>query len=361
MSQPPEYPGSDPKWGNQNPPGYPPPPGPPPGYGAPPPPPPGYGQPPGGYNPPGGPQPGPPPGPPPGAPPSYGAPPPPPPGPGYGAPPTGYPPQPGYGGQPGGQPGQAFSIGDAFSWAWNKFAQNWVALVVSTLLYGIALGIAYAVSIVGGGLGGGTTTTNTGYGTSYTVSTGPSAAGLALMIVGYVLAFVVGVFAQAAFLSGILDIADGRQVGIGSFFKPRNLGTVILASLLVSVLTGLGSVVCVLPGLVVAFFAMFTVPYAIDRSQGAIDALKSSFSTVSSNFLNAFLAWLVYVACIVAGSIACGVGLLVGGPVGALVLIYAYRKLSGGQVVPAQQPGGYQGGPPAGPPPGYQQGGYQQG
>jgi uncharacterized membrane protein len=367
MSQPPEYPGSDPQWGNQNPPGYPPPPGPPPGYGAPPPPPPppGYGPPPGGYNPSGppGPPPGRPPGPPPGPPPGYGPPPSPPPpqppGPGYGAPPTSYPPQPGYGGQPGGPPGQPFSVGEAFSWAWNKFTQNAVALVVATLAYGVVLGIAYALSIVGGGLGG-TTTTNTGYGTSYTVSTGPSAVGLAVMIVGYLLAFAVGIFAQAAFLSGILDIADGRQVGIGSFFKPRNFGTVILASLLVSVLTGLGSVACVLPGLVVGFFAMFTVPFAIDRSQGAIDALKSSFSTVSSNFGNSFLAYLVQVACVVAGSIVCGIGLLVGGPVGALILIYAYRKLSGGQVVPVQQPG-YPAGPPPGLPPGYQQGGYPQG
>jgi uncharacterized membrane protein len=250
-------------------------------------------------------------------------------------------------------------VGEAFSWAWNKFTQNAVALVVATLAYGVVLGIAYAVSVVGGGIGG-TTTTNTGYGTSYTVSTGPSAVGLAVMIVGYLLAFAVGIFAQAAFLSGILDIADGRQVGIGSFFKPRNFGTVILASLLVSVLTGLGSVVCVLPGLVVGFFAMFTVPFAIDRSQGAVDALKSSFSTVSSNFGNSFLAYLVEVACVVAGSIVCGIGLLVGGPVGALILIYAYRKLSGGQVVPVQQPG-YPAGPPPGLPPGYQQGGYPQG
>ena len=53
--------------------------------------------------------------------------------------------------------------------------------------------------------------------------------------------------------------------------------------------------------------------------------------------------------------------MIVGGPVGALVLIYAYRKLSGGQVVPAQQPGGYPAGPPPGLPPGYPQGGYQQG
>ena len=58
------------------------------------------------------------------------------------------------------------------------------------------------------------------------------------------------------------------------------------------------------------------------------------------------LAWLVQVAAVIVGAVVCGVGLLVGGPVAALVLIYAYRKLSGGQVVPLEQQG-YQGGTPA--------------
>jgi uncharacterized membrane protein len=97
----------------------------------------------------------------------------------------------------------------------------------------------------------------------------------------------------------------------------------------------------------VGIFAQFTIPFVIDRSQGAIDALKSSFSTVSSNFANSLLAWLVGVAALLVGALVCGVGLLVGGPVAALILIYAYRKLSGGQVVPLEQPG-YPQGPPQG-------------
>lgn len=334
MSQPPEYPGTpNAPYGGQNPSGYPP----PPGYGAPPPQSPGYGPPSGGYHP--GQQPGgtPPPGygaPPPQQPPSYGAPPP-----GYGAPPPGY-------GAPAGQPSQPFSIGEAFSWAWNKFTQNAASLVVATLIYGILIGIAYAISALGGGLGSTTTTTNSdGYSTA---STNISAGGLAMMIVGYVLVYAVGIFAQSAYLSGILDIADGRPVSIGSFFKPRNLGQVILAAIIIGILTSIGSFLCIIPGLVVGIFAQFAVPFVIDRSQSAIDGLKSSFSTVSSNFANSLLAWLVGVAAVTVGALACGVGILVGGPIAALVLIYAYRKLSGGQVVPVQQPGGYQGGPPAG-------------
>jgi uncharacterized membrane protein len=336
MSQPPEYPGQNVP--SQGPPGYPP----PPGYGAPPPPPPppgpGYGPPPGGYNPPGGPPPG------------YGAPPPPPPG--YGAPPAGYPPQPGYGAPPGPQ-GPQFSVSDAFSWAWGKFTQNAMPLVVSALIYGLVFGAAYALIPIGGSMGSTTTTTNSdGYATT---TANISAAGLAVMIVGYILVYAIGIFAQAGFLTGCLDLADGRPVSIGSFFKPRNLGMVILAGIIVGILTSIASACFVLPGLIVGLFAQFTIPFVIDRSQNAIDALKSSFSTVSSNFANALLAWLVQAAAVVVGTVLCGVGLLVGGPVAALVLTYSYRKLSGGQVVPLEQPGGgYPAGPPPGPPPGPQ-------
>ncbi len=330
MSQPPEYPGTPnvPHGGNQNPPGYPP----PPGYGAPPPPQ------------------APPPPPPAGPPPGYGAPPPPPPG--YGAPPPGYAPQPGYGGAPGGQPGPAFSIGEAFSWAWGKFTQNAAALVVSTLVYGVLIAVAYSAILFGGGMGSTSTTTNVDGYTTATTSIG--AGGLIVMIVGYVLIYAVGIFAQSAFLSGCLDIADGRPVSIGSFFKPRSLGNVILAAIIVGILASIGSFLCIIPGLIVGIFAQFTIPFIIDRSQGAIDGLKSSFTTVQSNFVNALLSFLVQAAALVVGSIACGIGVLVGGPVAALILIYTYRKLSGGQVVPLEQPGGYQAGPPPGPPPGPQ-------
>ncbi|OBI92262.1 hypothetical protein A9X00_15530 [Mycobacterium sp. 1245805.9] len=222
-------------------------------------------------------------------------------------------------------------------------------LIVSTLIYGVLFGIAYAITLLGGGLGGTTTTTSSdGY---TTTTTDIGAGGLAAMVVGYILLYAIGIFAGSAFISGILEIADGRQVGIGSFFKPRSLVQVLLASILIGIATSIGSFLCVIPGLIVGIFTQFAIPFVIDRSQNAIDGIKSSFSVVSSNFVNALLVWLIGVAAVTVGFLACGVGALVGVPVAALIGIYGYRKLSGGQVVPLeQQGGGYQAGPP---PPGY--------
>ena len=140
-------------------------------------------------------------------------------------------------------------------------------------------------------------------------------------------------------------------MSIGSFFKPRNLGMAFLAALLVGILTSIGYALCFVPGIILGIFTQFTIPFVIDRSQSAIKGFTSSFSLVGSNFANALLVWLVAVATVHrrrAGVRCRPVG--GGPPVASLILIYAYRKLSGGQVVPLAQPG-YQPGPPAGPQP----------
>lgn len=367
MSQPPEYPGNpaDPQRGNQGPPGYPPPPPgygtppppPPPGYGAPPPAP-GYGRhagpptgPPGGY--------GPPPGPPPGEapPPGYGTPPPPPPPAGYGAPPAGYPPQPGYAAPPGGPMPPQFNVGEAVSWAWNKFTQNAVTLIVPVFGYAVVLAaLGLVVGLLPMALGQSTSSSYTdSYGNTYSsgtaVTLGP--ASIAVMVIGYLLIFVVAIYMAAGLVTGSLDIADGKPVSIGSFFRPRNLGPAFLAALLVALGTWIGTLLCIIPGLIFAFLAQFAIAFVVDRSQSPVDAVKSSTATVRSNVGGALLAWLVQYAIVVVGALVCGIGLLVALPIAMLIQVYTYRKLSGGQVVALQQPG-YQPGPPPGIPPGPQ-------
>jgi uncharacterized membrane protein len=344
MSQPPEYPGNpnepwgdNPHPGNYPPPGYGPPAGPPPGYGPPPGPPPGYGPPPPAYG-------APPPGygpPPPGygpPQPGYGPPPgyPPPPPPGYG-PPPGYPAPPGYGAPP----GSGFDIGQAFSWAWNKFKQNRGPLILATLVYGV-IGIVVhgLVFVLLGGATADVPSTDGDYGASF-------AAGLGTVgtVVLSIVSFVFGIFVQAAFLSGGLDLADGRPVSVGSFFKPRNFGTVVLAGALLSVISAVLQLPSLVPSvllsllsfvvlIVFTFFALFTIAFATDRGLSPIDALKASVSTVRAHIGDTLVSFLVQGLVIFLGFLACFVGLIVAAPVALLIQVYTYRRLSGGQVAP---------------------------
>lgn len=324
--------------------GYPPPPQggypPPPQGGYPPPPPPGRGYPPppqGGFPPPQGgfPPPPPPGGYPPPPPPQGGYPPPPPPQGGYAPPPpfgAQYPGAPGYPGA-----GQ-YSVGDAFSWAWNKFSKNVAALIVPTLVYvlivaavaGIFFGLAMALAPE-------QVTAYDSYenGFSYSTSASLGPASIAMIILGYIALLVVGAAISSAYIGGVLDIANGRPVTIGSFFKPRLIGPYIVVSLLVGILTAIGSLACIIPGLIVAIFLMFAHIALLDRNLSAIDAMKASVELVKANFGPAFLAWLVSIVIVFVGELACGVGVLVAIPVALLFQVYTYRRLSGGQVAPA--------------------------
>jgi uncharacterized membrane protein len=322
---------------------------PPPPYGGSQPPPPGNypPPPPGGYPPP--PQGGYPP------PPSQGGyPPPPGPG-GYPPPPSGYPPQGGYppAGYGGGVGQQPYSVGEAFSWAWNKFTKNAVPLIVSTLIYGLIIGVlsgivfGLAMALAPDPV---STYESSEYGFEYSTSASLGAASIFVFILGGIVLFVVAGAIQSAYYSGLLDIANGREVTIGSFFKPRNVGNVIVATLIIGIATSIGSA-CFILGLAVALFTMFAIIALLDRNLSPIDAIKASFDVTKNNFVQVLLTYLVVLAVAIVGALLCGIGLFVAIPVVALIEVYAWRRLTGGQVAELNPQPLPPGGPQAGPPP----------
>jgi uncharacterized membrane protein len=127
----------------------------------------------------------------------------------------------------------------------------------------------------------------------------------------------------------------------------------VLTALLLVIGTSIGSFIFFVPGLIFAFVTQFAVPYVADRSLSPINAIKASFTTVRDNLVPALLSFLIQYVAVSIGEFACGVGLIAAFPFAVLVQVYTYRKLTGGQVVPVQQPG-YPQGPPAGIPPGPQ-------
>jgi uncharacterized membrane protein len=107
---------------------------------------------------------------------------------------------------------------------------------------------------------------------------------------------------------------------------------VLIASVIVGVLTAIGEALCVLPGLIVSLFTIFTVVSIVDRNLRPMDAIRASFDTVKSNFVQVLLAWLIIGVILTVGALVCVVGLLVAVPVAALFLVHTYRKLGGGEI-----------------------------
>ncbi|WP_143340523.1 hypothetical protein [Demequina sp. NBRC 110057] len=245
----------------------------------------------------------------------------PPPQPGqYGATP---PPPPGYGtqGVPGGD--GAPTVGDAFNWGWTKFTQNVGPILLGVLAYFVAFavltGIAFA--LLGGASGVADDDAN--------VLTAMFSFGF---IVIWVLFLVLSLLMQAGIIRASLEISHGRTVELRTFFAFDDFGKLLVAVLLVGLGTAIGSVLCYLPGLIFAFFAQFTLLYVIDKSQGPVDAIKSSFALVNRNLASVVLLYLGVVLAMFIGYLLCGIGIIVAMPVAMLATTYMYRRLNGEQV-----------------------------
>lgn len=293
-----------------------------------PPPPPAYGQSAGGV----------PPTPPPGGgsypPPAYGAP----------ADPSGgaYPPpaQPPYGqpagqpyGQPYGQPaGQPYApppgqvdIGAAFSWAFGKFGQHWAAFVLGGLAWFVVIAIVFAVGL--GIVGGAAALTGDSRAAGFGATLGSAIFfGLILLLL---------VLFSAAFIKAALKVADGRPISVGDLFDSSHAGQLVVlaliygaAGLVASFIPVIGQIALVAGG----FFVFYAVVALVDRNLSPVDAIKESFALQTRDIGTAILVYLVVAVVSWVGSALCGVGVLVSLPVGALLTVYAYRRLTGGQI-----------------------------
>ena len=237
---------------------------------------------------------------------------------------------------PGGYPPSAppYSVGEALSWAWGKFTQNAAALILSTLVYalivGVLYGIVYGLALA---LAPETVTNYDSYsgGFEYSASTSLGVASIAVLVLGGIVLLVVIAAIQSAYLGGLLDIANGQPVAIGSFFKPRMVGSVILATLIIGIASAIGSL-CFILGIVIGIFTLFTTVAIVDRNLSPIDGIKASVDITKANFVPVLLTWLVAGAIVIVGALLCGIGLIVALPVAALLTVYAYRRLTGGQI-----------------------------
>ncbi|MFC4374315.1 hypothetical protein ACFO5K_09390 [Nocardia halotolerans] len=257
--------------------------------------------------------------------------------------------------QPGYQPaGPNLSVGNALGYAWDKFKNNavvWVAIVLIAFLIQVALNLIFGQ--------GNTTDTDYDDGVSF---------GFGIwQFIGTVVSTIVGYLISAAFVRGALHEIDGRKPTFGDFFQFTKVGAVILAGLLVGLATGIGLLLCILPGIVIAFFTWWTMQFVIDRDQDPVSAIKSSFSAISSNAGPLLLLALALFGINVVGALLCGIGLLVTIPLTIIASTYAYRLVVGGTVVddagtaepgypPQGGPAGGFGGHPGGP--GYGEPGY---
>ena len=235
-------------------------------------------------------------------------------------PPGAYPPP----GAPGGY-SAPYSAADAIGYGWRKFKDNAGAMILATLIVAVATFALGAISEI------------VAPSPSFMTSSGSfefDGAGIVASLIAQIIAGTVGYILTAMLARGALDVTDGQRFDIGVAFGKLDLGRVLLAGLLLSVLSTVGIMLCVLPGLVFLIFSVFTIYFVVDTDQSPTQALASSFSLVGRNFGNGLLTGLLAFLVVVAGLLLCFVGLLAAIPIATLAAAYAYKRFQNLPVAP---------------------------
>lgn len=245
-----------------------------------------------------------------------------------------------------------FSVGNAFNYGWTKLQANFGAILGAMILYllvGVVLiGIFYALMAVLGGIGRSSVSCGTGnytydyYGNMYSTGASCDANGFlaSLGVIGFLVT--IGLYAvvltayfyliQAGIVRGALAITYGRKIEINVLFNKDRLGTVILTGIGVGIASGIGYMLCWLPGLIITFFSQFFVFFIIDKRLGAMDSVKASWSFVNKNLGSLIGLYIASIIAIIIGELLCGIGLLIAIPVVIIAQTYAYRTLQGESV-----------------------------
>jgi hypothetical protein len=149
----------------------------------------------------------------------------------------------------------------------------------------------------------------------------------------FIYILVVGVVAMV--LAGGLYSSALNQLR-GGRVSPRDLLSawdtfpqLLLAAILIWILASIGTMLCIIPGLLVQGLFFFTIPLIIDRRLGAVEAMKTSYNLASKNMVMFTLFALVTALISSLGVYACYVGLLVTYPLHFTIGAAAYRDCFG--------------------------------
>ncbi len=139
----------------------------------------------------------------------------------------------------------------------------------------------------------------------------------------------------SVFYMALRKIRTGEGPEFGNFGKGFEVFVQALLAWLVSgLLTAVGTVVCIIPGIALAIGYMFIYPLVMDKGMDFWTAMETSRQKVFEDFWNFLLFGIVCGLLIVAGVLCLGVGVLVAMPVVLAAQAYAYEELFGGSVAP---------------------------
>jgi uncharacterized membrane protein len=147
----------------------------------------------------------------------------------------------------------------------------------------------------------------------------------------------IGLLVSSYFMGGVaefaLNVARGRTPAFNDVFSGgKYFGPMFVANLLSQIGIGIGFVLCIAPGLILAAGLSMYQSLVVDQKLSGVDALKKSWELTTGHKGQLVIYVLLSIVVGVAGALACCVGaLLVSGPMITIASAFIYLKLTGEQ------------------------------
>lgn len=197
-----------------------------------------------------------------------------------------------------------FVIGDSLSKGWSIFKAN-VGFFV--LLLVVAWLVFFALWIVGG------------------MVQGSALLSFVMGLVNWAVQILIGI----GFIKIALKFVDGGKGEIADLFSGKSsFVSYLIASILYGIMVMVGSILLIIPGIIVAIIFMFYGYLIVDKRMAPIDALKKSMEITKGEGVHLFLFVLAAILVNILGALCLFVGLIVSVPVTLIANADIYRKLS---------------------------------
>ena len=122
----------------------------------------------------------------------------------------------------------------------------------------------------------------------------------------------------------------GRNADISDLFKGFNYFVpTLVASLLIGLFVFGGTLLCIIPGLVVAAMYKFTYLFIVDKRMDFWPAMQASHAVVKNDYFGFTMFLLLAVLVDLLGVLCCIVGLFIAVPVTFVAITVAYQELVG--------------------------------
>lgn len=227
-----------------------------------------------------------------------------------------------------------YAVNAAFIWAWAKFRVHWKAIIKAMIVYAI-LWIIITLIVDWG------TTAITGSSSplSFRPGEGFVVPGLhwnfgewVVYAIGSIIMSTYSFMVSIGLICAGLKIANGEKLEYKDLFPTDKGKTVIIAAWSVGIASGIGYMLFLVPGLLIAFFSAFFLFFIFDNDMTSFQSIRASWKFVFQHLIRAIILLIASAIVMVIGALICLVGLLVAIPLIYLAQVYFFRKLNGQNV-----------------------------